>query len=123
MDRQGENLYLFLFALYLNDLEEYLETSNIKKLEKLDNLALEPLNTYIKLFILLYADDTVIFSETLDELQMALESFEAYGKLWKLGVNVNKTKLVVFSKRKVKHLREIKIFNSAMETQDSYTYL
>ena len=55
----------FLFALYLNDLEEYLETSNIKKLEKLDNLALEQLNTYIRLFILLYADDTVIFSETL----------------------------------------------------------
>jgi len=64
--RQGENLSPFLSALYLNDLDEYLETNNIKKLEKLDNLAFEHLNTYIRLFILLYADDTVIFSETLD---------------------------------------------------------
>jgi len=97
MVRQGENLYSFLFALYLNDSEEeYLETNNIKKLEKLDNLALEHLNTYIRLFILLYADDTVIFSETLDELQKSLESFEAYCKLWKLEVNVNKTKIIVF---------------------------
>ena len=36
---------------------------------------------------------------------------------------MNKTKIVVFSKRKVKHCREIKIFNSAIEIQDSYTYL
>ena len=36
---------------------------------------------------------------------------------------MNKTKIVVFSKRKVKNCREIKIFNSAIEIQDSYTYL
>jgi len=81
------------------------------------------LNTYIRLFILLYADDTVIFSQTLDELQKSLESFEAYCKLWKLEFNVIKTKIVVFSKRKVTNCSEIKIFNSAIEIQDSYTYL
>ena len=30
---------------------------------------------------------------------------------------MNKTKIVVFSKRKVKNCREIKIFNSAIEIQ------
>ena len=77
-------------------------------MKKLDNLELEHLNTCIRLFILLYADDTVIFSETLDELQKALGSFEAYCKLWKLEVNVNKTKMLYFLKERLNIVEKLR---------------
>lgn len=34
-DRQGENLSSFLFALYLNDLEEFLSRNDVKGLTSL----------------------------------------------------------------------------------------
>jgi ferredoxin-thioredoxin reductase catalytic subunit len=49
---------------------------------------------FIKLFILLYADDTVIFSETREEMQNMLDVFTDYCKQWKLYVNIDKTKAV-----------------------------
>lgn len=44
---------------------------------------------YFKLF---NADDTVILSETADDLQRDLNEFHLYGEQWKLKVNINKTK-------------------------------
>ena len=96
---------------------------NVKSLEKIDNSILEHLGIFIKLFILLYADNTVLFSETPEGLQSALDSFENYCKLWKLEVNVKKTKIVVFSKRKAKVDREFKIFDTVLDIEDSYSYL
>ena len=52
----------------------------------------------MKLFLLLYADDTVIFSETKEDMQHALLEFEEYCYNWKLQVNASKTKIVIFSK-------------------------
>jgi hypothetical protein len=48
----------------------------------------------------LYADDTVILSESAEGLQEALSAFEKYCNIWKLTVNTNKSKIVVFSKKK-----------------------
>ena len=59
---------------------------------------------YIKLFLILYADDTAFLAESADGLQNMLNCFENYCDLWKLTVNTNKTKVVIFSKRKVKQL-------------------
>lgn len=50
------------------------------------------------LFILFYADDTVILSETPSDLQHALNEFFVYCETWKLHVNVKRTKIVIFSK-------------------------
>jgi hypothetical protein len=46
---------------------------------------------YLKLFILLYADDTVIFAESAEDLQAPLNIFEEYCSEWKLYINVSKT--------------------------------
>jgi len=51
--RQGESLSPFLFAMYLNDIEEYLLTNNY------DGISLDTL----KLFIMLYADDIMVFKK------------------------------------------------------------
>ena len=52
---------------------------------------------HVKLFILFYTDDTVIISESADGLQHALNEFHTYCKRWKLTVNIEKTKVIVFS--------------------------
>ena len=48
------------------------------------------------MFALLYADDTVLMSETSDGLQTLLNNFYEYSKLWKLKVNIDKTKMMFF---------------------------
>ena len=63
--RQGENLSPFLFSLFLNDLETFLEAKNVTGLESISGDLENLLNIYLKLFIILYADDTVILSESI----------------------------------------------------------
>ena len=47
----------------------------------------------LKLLLLLYTDDIVIFfSETADGLENGLDILKAYCNKWKLIVNTNKTK-------------------------------
>ena len=50
------------------------------------------------MFLLLYADDIVIFSETDKGLQSGLDILYKYCQTWKLKVNINKTKVMVFRK-------------------------
>ena len=52
---------------------------------------------FLKLFILLFADDTVLFSNNMSDLQTTLKIFESYCRTWKLTVNTNKTKIIIFS--------------------------
>ena len=46
---------------------------------------------YLKLYILLYADDTVIMAESHEDPQVQLNLFVEYCKKWKLKVNAEKT--------------------------------
>ena len=93
--RQGENLSPFLFAIFLNDLEFYFTQRGIPgiNLEFNEN----DIFMFLQIFLLLYADDTVIFAESPEELQNALNAFSDYCDLWKLTVNVSKTKLLIIS--------------------------
>ena len=70
--RQGEKLSPCLFALYLNDLEEYLSENYINHLEFLNENCIQYIGMYLKLFLLLYADDKVIFVESPADLQLLL---------------------------------------------------
>ena len=86
--RQGENLSPFLFSIFLNDLEQFLSNQNVTGVERgtgTDQAAL-----FLKVFILLYADDTVLFSESENDLQEALTCFKDYCDRWKLKINVEK---------------------------------
>ena len=51
-----------------------------------------------KMFLLLYADDIIIFSNTAEEMQNSLNLLSNYCERWKLKVNVMKTKVMVFRK-------------------------
>ena len=70
-----KNLSPVLFSLILNDLTEFIShvydglnaVSNMSKIL----LSNDEIEVYFKLYILLYADDTVILAETVVELQSA----------------------------------------------------
>ena len=51
----------------------------------------------MKIFILLYADDTVLFSSNPNDLQKCLDTFKHYCTTWRLTVNVAKTKILIIS--------------------------
>ena len=86
--RQGECLSPFLFSMLINDLENELI---VKSVEGLDL-------HFLKIFLLMYADDIVLFSETEDGLQSGLNVLHDYCQKWKLTVNTQKTKIVIFRK-------------------------
>ena len=56
----------------------------------------------LKLFVLLYADDTIILAENEIELQLALNKVYEYCMMFKLSVNITKTKIIFFSRGKVR---------------------
>ena len=58
----------------------------------------------LKMIMLLYADDTTICSESAEELQQASDALSAYCDKWSLRVNVDKTKVVVFSRGKIQKM-------------------
>ena len=96
--KAGRKLPLFLFSIYINDLEEFLLANNVVGLQSITSTIENELLIYFKLLVLFYADDTVIMAESADELQHALREFQTYCSYWKLKVNVDKTKILVFSK-------------------------
>ena len=114
--RQGECLSAFLFSIFLNDLEDEFITHGIEGID----IGL------IKLFILLYADDIVIFSSDAEGLQNGLNLFELYSKRWKLKVNTEKTKVMVFRKGKGGTLPrnlEFTFENTLLKFESKFTYL
>ncbi len=125
--RQGENLSPFLFAIFLNDLKKYFGDNNcdgLPFLESLSEEAYDNLGTMLKLYILLYADDTVILCDTRDQMQHALNVLHTYCKTWRLEVNISKTKVLVFCKRKFNKTRMVFTFGDVnLEMIDEYVYL
>ena len=104
--RQGENMSPFLFSIFLNDITDYFHNSNIVGLTTVSSKLEHELDVYLKLFVLLYADDTVLMTENAIDLQQQLNVFKEYCKTWKLKVNVNKSNVLIFSNGRIpKNLR------------------
>ena len=88
-----ENICHFFFSLYLNDLQTFLANENIKGIESVTKALEKDINVYLKLFIVLYADNIVLLAETADDLQHQLYCFELYCETWKVKINVAKTNI------------------------------
>ena len=75
--RQGECLSPFLFSMFINDIEHmFIKNGN------------NGINMYMfKMFLILYADDIVIFANNAEELQSNLNMLHDYCQRWKLSVN------------------------------------
>ena len=91
--RQSENLSPFLFSIYLNDLESFFfRHDNTSGIECESSEFEQTVTIYLKLFILLYADDTIIISESKEGLQLALNAYIEYSNESRLTTNVDKSK-------------------------------
>lgn len=56
-------------------------------------------------------------------MQNSLDIFHSYCEMWNLQVNVNKTKVMIFSKRKVRKNIEFYLNGKKLEIVDTFTYL
>ena len=111
---QGEALSPFLFSMYINDFESELITRNCESVNLRE----------LSLFLLLFADDTVLFAESRSELQNILNELHSYSRDWGIDVNVNKTKIVVF--RSGHRLSNADVWyydNTQIEVLNSFNYL
>ena len=117
--RQGENLSPLLFSLFVNDIEnEFLKhgCSYINIDAHWDN--------FIRLLVLMYADDTIILADSKENLQLALNALKSYCDTWKLEINCTKTKITIFSSRKANTTDfNFKYGNNSIEIVDWYKYL
>ena len=125
--RQGENLSPLLFALLLNDFELTISRgyNGLSDLSKDINelLSDDDVEHFLTLYVLLYADDTIVLAESPDELQNALNAVYSYCNDWKLTVNTAKTKIIVFSGTRVTNLPAFLFGHDIIEVVDNYTYL
>ena len=121
--RQVENLSPLLFNLFLNDLEDFFKDNNVSGIECNQHQLDDTLMVFLKIFTLLYADDTAILSNSAEGLQKALLVYSEYCDLWKLKINHTKSKIVFFFLRK-RHLNfEFKLDNELLEIFTDYKYL
>ncbi len=118
--RQGENLSPLLFAFFVNDMETHFIEYGCNYLNFKD----DTLNTYLQLLVIMYADDTVILSDSENGMKQALLALNEYTREWKLQVNCNKTKVVVFSRGKVQTDKyKFKLGEDDIEVVGHYKYL
>ncbi|MEW8545044.1 MAG: reverse transcriptase family protein [Candidatus Thiodiazotropha sp.] len=115
--KQGEPLSPLLFILFLNDISDELRI-NVDRLNINNNIIEE-----FQKFILLFADDTLLLAEELDELQNMLNQLSVYCKKWNITVNVNKTKVMLFKCSNRPENFEVLYEGSSLENVSNFLYL
>ena len=126
--RQGENLSPLLFDWFLNDLDTFFTKQKWDTLNYIDKLYSDCSNNVrrmLNLFVLLYADDTVIMAENECVMQINLNPLNEYCNCNGLRVNIRKTKIMVFarSKTRLRNLPTFKFGNWDLDLVDDYVYL
>ena len=71
----------------------------------------------------MYADDTVLFSESLEDLQLQLNLFYDYCSAWRLKVNISKTKAIIFSRTRPQQNTRLYFGEDLIEYVENFTYL
>ena len=116
--RQGENLSPVMFSIFLNDLDSFLNSTGCNGV----NINLDDATNWLKLLVILYADDTLILSDNVSDFQKSLSSFYEYCREWKLTVNLSKSKVVIFGSKNVRDF-QFYLGEQEIEIVDRYKYL
>ena len=92
---QVENVSPFYSLFFVNDLENYFSQLHGLPLETIQEKLENEIHIFYNFFVILYADDTIMLSESKENLQNSLDIFHSYCEMWKLQVNANKTKVMI----------------------------
>ena len=111
--KQGDPSSPLLFMLFVNDMLQHVN-SNLDGIFTLDD---------IKLFLILFADDQVVFAKTPQTLQLLLKDIENYCNELGIHINTSKTKAMIFEKGRYYSYEEFFIYNSKIELVNSFKYL
>ena len=65
-------------------METFSEKNNVTGLKTLSDELEHELGYYVKLFLIMYADDTALLAESASNLHNMLNLFHEYGLKWKL---------------------------------------
>ena len=104
---------LQLLVLFVNDIRDYIDLNNLTDTD------IEQLSLYM----LLFADDIALFTTNPESLQLQIDNLYHYSTKWGLKINVNKTKICIFEKRKQRHNYEWQIDNEKLDIVDNFCYL
>ncbi|MCG8049041.1 MAG: reverse transcriptase family protein, partial [Candidatus Thiodiazotropha endolucinida] len=110
---QGEIMSPFLFSLFINDVEISLQAN------MMGGITLDQ----ITIFLLLFADDAVLISDSKQGLQNSLTHLETYCNKWKLTINVEKTKIMIFQKGGRLPQETFTLYGKNVEVVKEFNYL
>lgn len=112
-ERQRKNLSPLSIALYVNDLENHLLGESCTH-SKFDDKCLD---LYLKILVLMYADDTVIMGDSEEGINNALNALDNYSYChqWKLEFNCSKTKVHLCLEGKGFRQKDVKLFIDVKE--------
>ena len=111
--KQGDVLSPLLFNFYIDDL-----------IKKFNNNITDPVQVGdLSLNILLYADDIVLIAESKNGLQNCLNILAEYCLTWKLQVNTQKSKILIFNSNGRSLLDEFSFNGKILQTVNQYCYL
>jgi hypothetical protein len=93
--RKGCALSPALFNIYIDGILSKLDDANNIHTQTMRNRSVSGL---------LFAEDLVVRTTTSMRMQRAIKSIKEYCKEWKLKININKTRIVVFKKGEMKQI-------------------
>ena len=114
--RQGCMISPILFSLFINEFAELIEQSGLRGIQLLPDL--------VELFLLMFADDVALLSDTVVGLQRQFNLLCDFCKEKKLKVNIPKTKVVVCKNGSLLSRNENWTFDGEkVEVVNAFTYL
>lgn len=111
--KQGDILSPILFNIFVDDLVNELKSCPS------DPIIMNGLS----INSLLYADDIVLLANTQDGLQSYLNVLDKFCSTWKLEINTDKSKVVVFNSNGKRYMSTFQCAGRTLETVTSYCYL
>jgi len=110
--KQGDPSSSLMFLFFINDITNCIN-------DELDGIITIE---HIKLFMLIFADDGILFSTNPETLQIMLNDVQRYCETWGLKINTEKTKIIIFEKgRHTRHAFNIN--NIPLQIVNSIKYL
>lgn len=110
--KQGDPSSPLLFMLFINDIIQNVN-SDFDNIFTIDEL---------QIFMLLYADDAVVFARSPEVLQCILNDIESYCTTWGLSKNALTRKAMIFEKRRQTSF-DFYLNNTKLHTVTSLKYL